>query len=146
MHFPDLGTNTQIDEGPHVRAVGWLCAEHPFPIGDVLVEFVDRLRALCQRWGDCPEALWWPVCAGPHECEFCHHYRASGNLGVPSGKVLFVAPEMILHYVEVHRYRPPDEFISAVLACPIPGSAEYAAQVSEFRAYNLERFRRLHGE
>jgi hypothetical protein len=40
-----------------------------------------------------------------------------------------VAPEMISHYVDVHRYRPADVFISAVLDCPLPGTAECARAV-----------------
>lgn len=143
MYFPDLGTETQIDSGEHVRAVGWLSSSQPFSRGEVPAEFVSRLRALCDDWGASPDVLWWPAAAGSHECEFCRDFRASGNLGVPMGELLFVAPQMICHYVESHGYRPPDPFVHAVLACPTPSSAEYALAVARFREINLERYRRL---
>jgi hypothetical protein len=142
MYFPDLGTETQVDGGEHVRAVGWLSSSQPFSQGDVPAGFVSRLRALCENWSAGVGALWWPVAAGFHECEFCGDCRASGNVGVPMETLLFVAPQMISHYVESHGYRPPDVFVHAVLACPTPGSAEYAHAVARFREINLERHRR----
>jgi hypothetical protein len=143
MYFPDLGTKTQIDTGDHVRAIGWLSRSHPFSEGEVPPDFADRLRALCEKWSAGLEALWWPAAGGFHECELCGNYRASGNIGVPAGPFLFVAPQMIFHYVEVHRYVPPDAFVQAVLTCPAPGSAEYARAVASFREINHERYRRL---
>jgi hypothetical protein len=53
---------------------------------------------------------------------------------------------MVSHYVDEHRYRPPDAFLSAVLACPIPGSKEYTTAVTRFRRINLARRRRLQRE
>ena len=32
---------------------------------------------------------------------------------------------MIVHYVESHQYQPPEEFVVAVLASPLPNTAEY---------------------
>jgi hypothetical protein len=57
---------------------------------------------------------------------------------VPSGGRIFFAPEMIAHYVERHGYAPPDEFVSAVMACPLPGTEAYATVVGPF----AERFAR----
>ncbi len=37
----------------------------------------------------------------------------------------YAAPNMIYHYVVKHHYRPPDEFIQAVLKGSLPGSPEY---------------------
>src|SRR5690349_2564538 len=130
MYFPDLGSDTQIDSGDHVRAVGWLSRSQVFSEGEVPRDFADRLRTLCEDWSAGIEALWWPVAAGFHVCELCGNYRASGNIGVPAGSILYVAPQMISHYVDVHRYCPPAAFVQAVLACPAPGSAEYASAVA----------------
>jgi hypothetical protein len=42
----------------------------------------------------------------------------SAEIRVPGkGNIVFAAPEMIAHYVIMHEYRPPEEFIEAVLAC-----------------------------
>jgi hypothetical protein len=47
--------------------------------------------------------------------------------------VLFVAPEMVIHYVEQHKYLPPDEFILALTRSPLPGTDEYTVAVAMFR-------------
>jgi hypothetical protein len=137
--FPDMGTACMVDEGDHVRAIGWLSDKHPFPVGDTPPEFLARLKEYCRRWGAGLESLHWPVCMGPHRCELCGEYMASGNIGVPAGDILFAAPEMVDHYVEVHRYAPPEEFVTAVLAAPLPGTPEYHDAVAAFRAIWLRR-------
>ncbi len=38
---------------------------------------------------------------------------------------VYAAPDLIYHYVVAHHYRPPDEFIQAVMETPLPGSQEY---------------------
>ncbi len=131
--FPDMGTQTMIDGGDHIRAVGWLSAQQPFSQGEVPAEFRIRIREFADRWGDSTDALGWSVLMGPHCCEFCSRFMASGNFGVPHDGLLFVVPEMLPHYVEAHDYRPPDEFIAAVLESPLPGTPEYAVLVAPFR-------------
>jgi hypothetical protein len=125
MYFPDLGTETQITREHWVRAVGWLATGNPFPSQVVPREFIERLRAICAHWEDATEALRWPTAGGPHQCEFCKREWTSGNIGVPGECVLYVAPEMVAHYVEVHGYSPPTEFVEAVMRCPLPGTSEY---------------------
>jgi hypothetical protein len=73
----------------------------------------------------------WPVAGGLHTCEFCGFFKASGNIGVPAENLLYVAPEMVAHYVDLHGYLPPPEFIEAVMRCPSQGSPEYADAVSQ---------------
>lgn len=53
---------------------------------------------------------------------------------MPSGAVLYVAPEMIAHYCESHECSPPQEFVAAVLSCPEPGTQEYADAIRPFIA------------
>ena len=129
MYYADNSHETQIAVGPSIRAIGWLDDEHPFSMGSTSAEFRDRLRALCNGWPDGLEALGWPVAAGTHSCQLCGEFRAAGNIGVPGGDGLFVAPEMVAHYVDAHDYQPPQEFIEAVLKCPDPGTPAYAAAV-----------------
>jgi hypothetical protein len=133
-HFADLETTTQIATGPHVRAIGWLSSGQSYPTGAVPESFVARLRSLCARWSDSNQALHWPVFAGPHTCELCNEFRASGNVGIPAAGVLYVAPEMVSHYVERHGYLPPQEFIDAVLTTPTPGTPEFTRAVNPFVA------------
>jgi len=42
---------------------------------------------------------------------------------------------MILHYVAEHGYAPPEEFITAVLACPPQGSREYLRLLHGLRTW-----------
>ncbi len=42
-----------------------------------------------------------------------------------SNGVTYAAPDMIYHYVAEHEYKPPDEFIEAVLYGPLPDTVEY---------------------
>lgn len=142
--FPDMGTVTMIDAGDHVRAVGWLSAKHPYTPGEVPAEFLTRLREFAKRWGDSTEAIGWGIFMGPHCCELCGRFMAGGNFGVPWGGLLFAAPDMLPHYVEAHGYRPPDEFITAVMESPLPGSAEYTAAVEPFRRLHEQYQERQH--
>jgi hypothetical protein len=129
--FPDLGPHTGIIDGPHIRAVGWLAAGHPFDTGEVPADLVDRIAQYADRWDHSVRALRWPVAKGPHTCELCHRERRSGNFGVPSGRrILYVCPEMIAHYVSAHSYRPPREFLDAIATAALPGTPEYAAAVA----------------
>jgi len=81
---------------------------------------------------------------GYHECEFCRFTggaftqirtadgnpllvpgQSCANLFLPGEHLIYVAPESIVHYVDAHGYRPPDEFMDAVMRCPRTSSAKY---------------------
>ena len=81
---------------------------------------------------------------GIHGCEFCFGtedyarrfslerygmriYFGVANLFVPGKDCVYVAPSMIAHYVDSHRYEPPSEFWRAVLDCPDIQSDTYKA-------------------
>jgi hypothetical protein len=132
VYFPDLGTSTDIVAGPHVRAVGWLDADHRFPTGRVEAAVLARIQAFARAWGSSVKALGWPVAAGPHRCELCGGAMASGNFGVPGGDVLFVCPEMIAHYVADHGYLPPKEFLDAIMEADLPGTDSYRKAVAAY--------------
>jgi hypothetical protein len=132
MHFRDLSTSTQIASGPFVRAIGWLASGHSFVTGPAKPEFLAAVRSICAHWQESTSSLDWPFAMGVHTCDFCGAFEAAGNIGVPSGEILFVAPEMLAHYVEVHDYSPPAEFVAAAIAAPRPGTAEYAAAIQPF--------------
>ncbi|WP_456115326.1 DUF7919 family protein [Steroidobacter gossypii] len=126
MYYRDLCTETMITSGPQIRAIGWLEKEHQFSVAETSVEFRRRLAKLAADWSRSSSACGWPVCAGPHLCSLCGEARGVGEFAVPGAGVLYVAPQMISHYVEAHEYSPPREFIEAVLQCPSFSSAEYA--------------------
>lgn len=125
-HYRDLSTSCMVEEGPHVRAVGWLNPLFPFETGDVPPEFLSKLQEQCA-------SPFQPLTLrGKHDCELkldpSANCKATGykNLWIPSANnCLYVAPEMIVHYIEVHCYKPPEEFVHAVLAAPNQKSPLY---------------------
>ncbi len=103
--------------------VGWLSQGRDFPVGGELpLEFTDRLARLARRhpvnrmrgWQSCP------FCeeAYPVEIDVDEEQLPVGDAEIhvsgPGGRV-YVAPTLVVHYVAAHGYRPPDEFVMAVL-------------------------------
>jgi hypothetical protein len=115
-HIPDM---TPCDYFPFegatdLVAIGWLENGQDYSTGPVPEEFYRRLEELLRD-------PWQPiVTAGTDECSLCQFEgtRGTANLWVPFSGRVFVAPELILHYVNCHHYQPPDEFVDAVLECP----------------------------
>jgi hypothetical protein len=106
--------------------VGWLSAEHPYSTGVVPEDLVAKLARLC-RYGVqrtrgihhcefCPEPegmSWWsPTSARDDEGEFI--VGGAEIRVVDPGGITFAAPDMIVHYVTDHGYKPPDEFLDAL--------------------------------
>jgi hypothetical protein len=134
MYFPDLTMYRYLNqvELTNVLNVGWLDKDAPFPVGDVPVGFLDRLK------------LWMGKARvnqsrGLYECNICkpvqwpllpldQHPRLDVGEGkgilmghwevwIPSlSKKIYAAPALIYHYVELHRYRPPDEYVASVMS------------------------------
>jgi hypothetical protein len=131
--YPDMGCNTMVAEGDHVRAVGWLSSSKYFPRGEVPADFLARLREFYRLSGHSYKALQFRIFAGKHTCDFCEKVDCSRDFGVATETELFVAPGMIVHYIESHGYLPPSEFISAVLVAPLPDTEVYANLAVPFR-------------
>jgi hypothetical protein len=111
-----------------VLNVGWLSREAPFSTGNVRARMMPTLKRLARNPLN--------MTRGYHFCEFCladlpeglgsgemidvvawAGARGSGEIWVPGegGKVHYAAPVLIMHYIEVHEYAPPDDFCDAVL-------------------------------
>ncbi|MEZ4339376.1 MAG: hypothetical protein R3B82_22360 [Sandaracinaceae bacterium] len=133
--YADLGPIDcfPFSDARSLRAVGWLDALHTFETGPISSEDFERLcRLLVSPWQPV-------VAAGVHGCELCRHtsgpsllrYRdvevplGVANVFVPAEGVIYVAPSLIVHYIDAHQYRPPDELLVAVRACPPTTSMEY---------------------
>ena len=129
MHYRDL---TLYEYGrevprPNVLNVGWLSITQPFQRGEVSINFIRALRRLVYS----PVNLY----LGFHVCEFCPPppkglspdgfwmskpvpgTTGNGEIRVPGQNgVVYVAPVLVVHYVEAHGYVPPVEFVDAVVA------------------------------
>lgn len=133
--YADLGPIDYfpVEDSTCLRAVGWLEPEHPFPTGETSR---DDFRRICELL----VAPWQPlVGGGSHPCRLCQHsggptslqldgmqvVMGLANVFVPAVDVVFVAPSLIAHYIDAHRYAPPAELLAAVRVCPPMSSMEY---------------------
>jgi hypothetical protein len=128
-YFADGSTYSYIntgEAGPRVN-VGWLGAGHPYSTGLVSEDLVAALARLCRKGVFHTR--------GFHHCEFCVPVESGGGPPVPMSSrdeegefiiggaeirvtgpsgIIFAAPDMIIHYVTDHGYKPPEEFLAAL--------------------------------
>lgn len=150
MYIPDLQnysdySSIELEKQLNIIAIGWLDAEHPYSIGDVPSEFKISLEIFCSK------ALIRDF--GAELCPICEKFEAvriklaSGKeislygtyeIRIPSkdGKKIYAASDFILHYVLTHHYKPPQEFIDAVLAAPLPDTPEYESFTNPWKKYH----------
>ena len=128
-HIADMQT---LESGS--VAVGWLHPDHPFTEADPTPDFLAKLKAYASRSGASAVALGLGAAGGYHTCEFCGRAHGTANFAVPAGDKMFFSPGMIAHYVEIHRYALPAEFVAAVMSSPLPGTREYVTAVAPFVA------------
>jgi hypothetical protein len=134
-HYADLSPCDCRSLNLHGKllAVGWLDTDFPYPQGEVGEQFVAKLVELLTD-------PWQPAVAmGRHQCPFCRfsggpitfQFRNTSvsmgvnNLFVPASEVVYVAPSLILHYIDSHGYMPPEQFRRAVMECPPMRSMPY---------------------
>jgi hypothetical protein len=132
--FPDKDVISRLV----VLSIGWLDADHRYKQGEVPEAFLKNL------WDFCNEPVIYTL--GFQQCPFCTtsnyattEQRDDKQLLLGSAEIrvfgqgnnVFAAPDLIYHYVAVHSYRPPDEFINAVLAGPLAGTKEYDARIRQ---------------
>ena len=122
-HFDDLTEcNYFGEEHAHaLRAVGWLAGDKAFQTGPTDAQSFAKLKELLID-------PWQPmVSCGVHDCELCQFDspHSCANLFVPNGSLIFVCPELIVHYIAAHHYRPPEEFWNAVTDCPNMRTMQY---------------------
>lgn len=133
MHFEDLTPYTYCPEEnePPALNIGWLDISVPFPKGEASKEFIERLKSLIQNRTN--QTRGFQICGfcegldigidenTPFDTELyaqCHsdgrYSSAEIRVQGPDG-IWYAAPRMIAHYVEAHSYKPPEQFIAAVL-------------------------------
>lgn len=101
--------------------IGWLQKDQPFVVGKVPEGFLDKLKKYSED-----EFIIFQT-KGMHSCEFCQDNKFSSNEMriIGSDNSIYASPYLIIHYIEQHNYLPPQEFISAVLEGPEPGTESY---------------------
>ncbi len=96
-----------------IVAIGYLDITESFEKGEVSGRFLTKLDAL---WG---EGLMMGS-LGHHTCEFCEgEKRATSSsekeLVDRKNNIKYFFPEMIFHYIKVHKFKPSNEFIEFVI-------------------------------
>lgn len=115
-------------------SVGWLDKRYPFPKGEIDPALIEKLRRLVAK------STW--ITRGLHICEFCEipaalaevHQQgrtgdpaywewlkprsSNGEIRVSLHSVTYAAPFLVPHYIEVHKYLPPQPFLVAVEQAP----------------------------
>lgn len=141
-YFEDLSAYTYFGSPPSdckTKNVGWLEINHDFCKAAPTEKILDVL------WEYCKISV--EQTRGIHACEFCqsgdsHHAERKGErltLGSSEirvfGKdgIVYAAPTLIFHYVSVHHYEPPEEFVRALSDGPRPTSPEYFESLEKLR-------------
>lgn len=140
--IPDLtpykGLAAESKLGLKPRAIGWLHHSQPYPTGPTPAEFPEKLLRFCLdpytvghqpqvdrcTLGRCPRML------PPEVREGQTAYFGAAEIRVIGQTEIYAAPTLIYHFVVVHDYRPPKEFIDAVLNGPQPGSDEHRVLIN----------------
>jgi hypothetical protein len=129
-----LAGRAALPDGVVLRAIGWLGETIP-RVGDTPAACIARLFDAHERGFVIKDHS-----RGWHSCEVCQRLSADTHLyhKVEWGdrtlqlyghghfivlakrrlfrrRVAYMYPALLLHYVLVHQYRPPDEFVTAVL-------------------------------
>ena len=138
-YYKDLSICTYFDDYfkiKNLKAVGWLSKGHPYSKGEVPVRIFLKIQALL-------EDAWQPSGGfeGWHECELCEEPQNESikNLFIPGENLIYVSPEGILHYIELHSYKPPEEYMSAVKNCPRMNSPEYFESLKEIGGLKIQK-------
>jgi len=121
-HFPDLSVYEYSKRSGHALNVGWLGQGHSFETGPVSTDVRDALVRLAGNSVN--------VMRGLHYCDFCDaesplyvetsdgQVRASLGTGeiqaIAENGVVYLAPTLLVHYIDAHDYLPPAVFLSAV--------------------------------
>lgn len=129
-HFEDLTPYRFLAAGEEALNVGWLGRGHPFQTGQadgaaiasvlrlVRDNPVNRTRGwhrcdLCERPADWPASQLPPP--GPDGVDGSPVYLGDCEIRVRTRTgVVYAAPSLLAHYMAVHGYLPPPDFLQAL--------------------------------
>jgi hypothetical protein len=105
-----------------VVCIGWLDVRERFPTGDVPVGIAEKIRQIACANGPVKalvepsrEQSTCPEC-GALDIRCGSSLLPDAELWIPSKDRFFSSPVAIIHYIEVHKYLPPIEYLDAVQA------------------------------
>lgn len=127
-HFPDGAVYSYLPSSTaeDLCCVGWLGRGCEFSRGEVSRDFLDRLAWYCLYRHE-------RQMRGIHDCDLCVPEQTaaivlrsgdvrwrlgSAEITVAAAVGRYASPNLIVHYVTGHQYRPPADFIEAVMRGP----------------------------
>jgi hypothetical protein len=121
MYYPDLTPYSDHSKLMKVFNVGWLDHLHDYAKGVVLYSVKAKLRQVMINGQDVKHIR------GIQPCTICcasqSYVGTSGvqrvlgmsEIWIPSWNgIIYAAPSLIIHYIDVHYYQPPQEFLESV--------------------------------
>ncbi len=99
MYIKDLSLHPLFGVAGY-KAIGYL--EGEYQKGSVPSGFIEKLATISDKIFSTH---------GWHDCPYCRNAKSSSDIAVGG----YVWPQMLSHYVKVHNYQPPQEFIDFVM-------------------------------
>ena len=103
-HVPELAFRRDLPSPLAAIAVGWLGSSVPTS-GSVPELLITVLRTASNEYSTDTGEL------GYHTCAICNRFKDRGEFIIETEDRTYVLPRMILHYIDKHRYRPPQQFL-----------------------------------
>lgn len=110
-----------LPKGICLRAIGWI-EDSSFPTGHVPDTCINLLVDAHQK------KILRDTTRGIHTCTLCNkstpieNWKGKtisligyGHYLVQRGNTVYMAPELLLHYILTHKYCPPDEFLQGII-------------------------------
>lgn len=113
MYFPDLYIE-KLHFGNKAIKIGWLDKGKLYTKYGDDIETLEKITDLIIKLKEIGPLIFTK---GFHVCSFCGGSKSSTQfiIKLKNGKTFYDAPYMIIHYMLVHDYIPPQEFIDAVM-------------------------------
>lgn len=136
-YYDDLTPYAETKSFTPLRNVGWLSGWRSYPKdktpadwAERLWEYVDHGTTPTRGYQPCPICCRWSLqFAGRKPIteprDGTMYQLGSRELRVFGRDGGFATPDLVIHYILRHQYRPPSEFWEALQKGPRPGSREY---------------------
>lgn len=114
-YFQDLTPYAygRIDRDRECLNIGWIGKDENFTTGETSEEFLKKLEEVEKSDEFTSERH-----KGFHRCELCGDLMGTQVKKI-SGEKCYKFPSKISHYVKDHNYKPPQEFIDAIMSLKI---------------------------
>jgi len=160
MYFPDLAIYPNVLGTANLRAIGWLDTEHEFVRGDMPASAMNTLREILLSNRDVNRMRGYHICGfcardlfgdkylPTSQADFRNYVSKAtiylehqgkkillgmSEIWIPSSSgIIYASPSLIYHYMEVHRYLPPQEFLDAAAAFDLDSAWNGEAEVEKW--------------